>query len=100
MAKRYFKEYKLVATEVGKEVPFLKESSCMSPEKRIELAACKAFRTYFSKDKDFNKFLEEIAEPTLELFGFAAWNRDILTDMGLRVTSKTQVASIKKLKKT
>jgi len=98
MAKRFFREYKLIASEVGATIKFLKETSCMSAEKRFEIACCQAFREHFSKDKDFNKFLKEVAEPTLATLGFAEWNRDILTDMGLRISKKPTGASLKKLR--
>ena len=98
-AKKFFREYQLVASEVGNIVAFLKETSCMSPEKRFEMAACQGFRKYFSKDEEFNKFLKEIIEPTLTLMGHAEWNRDILTDLGLRVSKTDLTASLKGLKK-
>jgi len=97
MAKRYFKEYKLVASEVGAAIPILKDTACMSAEKRFEIGCCRAFRKYFATDKEFKKFLEETAEPTLKLLGHTEWSRDILTDMGLLISLKQGKASLKGL---
>lgn len=97
MAKRYFKEYKLVASQVGAIIPILKQTACMSAEKRFEIGCCKAFRKYFSTDKEFKEFLEKTAEPTLKILGHTEWNRDILTDMGLLISLKQGRASLKGL---
>lgn len=97
MAKRYFKEYKLVASEVGAVISILKETACMSAEKRFEIGCCQAFRKYFTKDKAFIEFLEKTAEPTLKLLGHTEWNRDILTDMGLLISLKQGKVSLKDL---
>lgn len=99
LARKYVREYKLVASEVAREVAFLKETSCMNPERRFEIACCKIFIEYFSDDKKFNKFLKSKAIPSLEILGFAEWQRDILTDMGLRVSKKRKRASLKDLRK-
>lgn len=99
MAKRIFQAYQLVASQVGNKVEFLKETSCMSKEKRLELAYCKVFRERFSDDEEFNKFLKETAEPALTILGFAEWDRDILTDMGLRISTADVVGSLKDLHK-
>lgn len=98
MAKRYFRDYKLIASKVGVKIPFLKQTSCMSSQKRTEIAACQAFREHFSQDPEFNAFLKDVAEPTLAKLGFAEWPRDILTDMGLRVGEKGKRSSLRKLR--
>jgi len=101
MAKRFFREYKLVASEVGATIKFLKETSCMNPQVREQIAYCKIYEIFETKFRDtipFSEFLKLIAVPSLELLGFATWNRDILTDMGLRVSKKATGASLKKLR--
>lgn len=98
MAKRFFREYKLVASEVGAAINFLKETSCMNPEERGYIACCKIFTLLFPENKEFNDFLEKKMVPSLEYLGFAQWNRDILTDMGLRISKKTTGGSLKKLR--
>lgn len=99
MAKRIFQEYQLVASQVGNIVDFLKDTSCMNPESREYIACCKIYALLFPEGKDFNEFLEKKMIPSLELLGFAQWNRDILTDMGLRVSKAEVVGSLKDLPK-
>lgn len=98
-AKKLFQNYQLVASEVGVIEPFLKKTSCMSPTKRFEVAACEIFRLYFCEDKEFNEFLEKKIEPSLITLGHAEWNRDILTDLGLKVSKGNLEASLKALNK-
>ena len=95
MAKKFFQEYQLVASEVGNIVDFLKETSCMNPEAREYIACCKIYALLFQENKDFNEFLKEKMVPSLEMLGFAHWNRDILTDMGLRVSKAEVIGSLK-----
>ena len=71
----------------------------MSPQKRFEVAACEVFRLYFSEDKEFNKFLEEKIEPSLITLGQSEWNRDVLTDLGLKVSKAEIQASLRSLKR-
>lgn len=74
----------------------------MNPEFREYIACCKIYEIFETKFKDnmtFIDFLKEIAVPALELLGFATWNRDILTDMGLRISKKPTGASLKDLRK-
>ena len=101
MAKRFFREYKLIASQVGASIKFLKDTSCMNPQMREYIACCKIYEIFETKFKDemtFTDFLKEIAVPSLELLGFATWSRDILTDMGLRISRKPTGASLKKLR--
>lgn len=99
MAKRFFREYKLIASQVGIEVKFLKDTSCMNPEAREYIACCEIYALLFPENKEFNKFLTKKMIPSLELLGHAHWNRDILTDMGLRIGKKGAGGSLKDLRK-
>jgi len=101
MAKRFFREYKLVASEVGAEIKFLKETSCMNQGIREQIAYCeiyKIFEKHYQNEMSLIEFIDKIAIPALKILGFATWNRDILTDMGLRVAKQPTGASLKELR--
>jgi len=99
IAKRYFYEAKLIASEVGRDVAFLNKTSCMSPEVREMIACCEMYKIMFPEDQEFIEFLDKMAVPCLEKQGFASWHRDILTDMGLREAKKERRGSLKDLRK-
>jgi hypothetical protein len=86
----FYDATKYLGQFVGEEIPFLRETSCMSGDMREYIAYLDMFVTHFCDDPKFKKFLQEKIRPSLKHFGFALWKRDTVTDMALRKGSGTE----------
>lgn len=85
----YYEATKYLGQYVSKNITFLKDTACMNFETRQTLAVIEAFikitKDQDDKDhQDFIKFLKKKAKPFLELWGWANWPRDTVTDMALQ----------------
>lgn len=90
-----FLDEKFLGTEVGRQFKFLAETSCMSKDGRKKLAYIQIllklmeFEEKHGEDPEFKSFMEEFVKPSLELLGFADWERGELTDLSLRTALST-----------
>jgi hypothetical protein len=89
----FYDATKYLGQFVGEEIPFLRETSCMSNDMRECLAYVDVFVKYFCEDEELKQFLKEKARPALKVIGFALWKRDTVTDMALRKGAGTEVES-------
>lgn len=79
-------EQKYLGIGVGKNNEFLAYTSCMSFQRRRQLAQVRAYRRLVTlpANADFNAFLDKVGIPYLEEIGFSEWLRNELTDLSLR----------------
>jgi len=89
LSKLIFETQKLLATRLSRIEPFLKATACMNRQYRELYAYCEIYKTLFPEDREFNDFLDKIVKPALQKLGHAAWLRDIITDMGLKIGTQT-----------
>lgn len=84
--KDYYEINKYLSQQVGKRNKFLQKTACMSPESR-RLIAILDFAEMFLGNNDLpeeeQKSDEQLAKELFTLLGWAEWERDVLTDMGL-----------------
>ena len=52
------------------------------------LGFCEIAKKFFKGDKKFVAFIEEFAKPFFEYMGRAKWNRDVVTDLGLALSTR------------
>ena len=91
----FYEATKYLGQFVGKDVDFLHTTSCMDTRTRLAIAGIEAAIIIMKNeqpiDNDGIKELEE-NKRILELFGFASWPRDTVTDMALRhIETSSQV---------
>lgn len=98
-----YQTYKLMGQDVGKNIPFLKETSCMDTEKREEYAFLEIMgnlEDFVNSHSDFTlkQFIDEFLKPSLQIWGWSLWKRDVITDLALRLGRKSFKSSFKKVK--
>jgi len=79
-----------MSVDVGKQIKFLADTSCMNVEERVNLAHLEVARKFFEDDSEFVQFLNEVAVPFVTLTGRAKWQRDIVTDLGLALSLRKE----------
>ena len=99
MFNEVWETFRAMSVDVGKQIPFLADVSCMNEEERLNLAYCQFLQGLFeSDDPEFCQFIEEIAKPFFKFTGRAKWDRDIVTDLGLALSlRKERKSSIEKV---
>jgi hypothetical protein len=95
---------RFLGKEVGKIENFLAITSCMNPNERLMYAQVEIFVKLlkFSKEKeiDIEKFIQNVLKPSIQMLGWANWNRDVLTDLSLKTATATNPRqSLKELDK-
>jgi hypothetical protein len=84
--KEYYEISKYLSQQVGKRNKFLQKTACMDMESRRLMAVME-----FIKMRDENhrlpenerKSQNELIAELFKMLGWAMWERDVLTDMGL-----------------
>ena len=97
-------QIKLLGHSVGRTVPFLKETSCMNQQQREQYAfieITEKLMKFIEDNPDFNvkDFMDKFLKPSLQIWGYSLWPRDILTDLALRLAKKELRASFKRSRK-
>lgn len=91
-----------MSERVGKEEETLRDTACIHVVERELIGFCKAYPLIVPEDKEFNKYLKEVAIPVLTIIGRSRWYRDQITDLGLALSmseSKTQTQDTKNILK-
>ena len=83
-----FDSFRAMSVDVGKLIPFLKETACMNAEERVNLALCRVAQIVFEEDKEFCDFIEEIPVPFFKYTGQGKWGRDVVTDLGFALAGQ------------
>ena len=86
--REIWETYQAMSVDVGRLIPFLRDTSCMNVDERKMLGFCEIAKKLFEGDKKFVAFLDEFAKPFFEYMGRAKWNRDIVTDLGLALSMR------------
>lgn len=74
--------YRAMSVDVGRILPFMKETACMNIDERKLIGISKFAKDLFSEDKEFVEFIDTMVIPFLTYEGRAKWNRDVVTDLG------------------
>jgi hypothetical protein len=87
----FYEATKYLGQFIGEKVPFLKETSCMSPNIREIMASIDFALEFWTKENDTEMIeILKIAKSFLEKLGYARWERDTVTDMALKKGSPTE----------
>lgn len=65
----------------------MQDTACVHVEERESIAWCLVYGIINPEDEKFNKFLNEIAIPSLTKVGQARWYRDTITDLGFALSA-------------
>lgn len=83
--------FRAMSVDVGRQIPFLAETSCMNMEERVSLACLRFVESLFEiDDPEFVQFLNDVAIPYVKYVGRAKWERDIVTDLGLALSMRKE----------
>ena len=85
----FYDATKYLGQYIGQNIEFLRETSCMGPGEREDLALLEWLKTVID-DKKTVDFLDEIIIPLIKKMGYAHWIRDTVTDMALRKADYTE----------
>jgi hypothetical protein len=88
----YYEASTYLGQRVGKQHQFLQKTACMDIKVRKSLAV---FEFMKKKNPEFKEQIEEF-ESLLTFLGAALWNRDVITDLALKLGQKSNVQSFKK----
>jgi hypothetical protein len=83
--KILFSELKLLSKQVSTKEPFFREIACLGKEEAEFIAFCHIIKLFIPNDKELHKFLDETIIPSFKMLGMVTWNRDVLTEMGLKL---------------
>ncbi len=95
--KILFAELRLLSKQVSKEEPFFREISCLGKEEAEMIAYCHIYMDFFPEDEEMKLFLEKFVIPAFKKLGMVHWNRDILTEMGLKLGAKKREHDLAKM---
>ena len=93
--KILFYELRLLSRKVAEKDPFFKQIACLGKEEGRYIVYCRAFKR-MNDDEEFNKFLDKIVIPFLRELGMVNWQRDVITEMGLRLGEEGEEADVSK----
>lgn len=85
--------FRAMGMDVGRLIPFLKDTACMNPSERKVVAILDGFKDLFGDNPRFDTFLkwtQDKARPFFIKLGQANWKRDVLTDLGLAKAHQAQ----------
>lgn len=92
--------YRAMSVDVGRIIPFMRETACMNGKEREVVAYVDGFKLMFGgvpEMKTFIEFLEEVVKPFYIKLGQARWGRDVVSDLGFAKAG--QRARVEKLDK-
>lgn len=95
--KILFAELRLLSKQVSKQEPFFREISCLGKEEAEIIAFCHIYMDFFPEDKEMKAFLERFVIPAFKKLGMVHWNRDILTEMGLKIGARKKEHDLAKM---
>jgi len=85
---------------LARDEPFLKETAVLGPEYRKMIAYVEILKTAKSLPKHLtpDQVIDYFVIPSLQKLGMAEWNRDIITDLALKMGKQDEEgdASIRK----
>lgn len=84
--KSFYEATRYLGQYMGKDLPFLKDSSCMGLDRRRQLAILK-WAQEIPEDLDNlseKEIFDKVLIPLIEKLGLAEWPRDTVTDMAIR----------------
>jgi hypothetical protein len=92
--KEYFQDLSYLGSYIKEIVPFLNQTSCMSPNRRRQLAVLEWLTGYLSlennnQNNDLIDLIEKTLKPLIQKLGFSEWARDPVTDMAIRIGTKS-----------
>lgn len=76
-----------MSVDVGRLLPFMKDSACMGLEERKLLAYSETASDFF-EDAEFKEFIDKFVKPFLTKLGRAKWSRDVVTDLGFALSGR------------
>jgi len=96
MSKRDFLDWRTTQQKIAmgekvgrlKEFKDLQETACVHLEERELVAYIGVYELVNPEDKEFIKFLKEVAKPALIKIGRQRWYRDTITDLSLALSYK------------
>jgi hypothetical protein len=94
--KILFAEIKLLSKQISTREPFFRQIACLGKAEARKIVYCEIYKLLFPEDKEFNKFLAEKVIPAFKMLGMVSWNRDVLTEMGLKLGQKTEYGTMPK----
>lgn len=94
--KILFAEIKLLSKQVSSREPFFQQIACLGKEEARKIVYCEFYKKLFPEDNEFIKFLDDIVIPYFKMLGMVEWNRDILTEMGLKLGQKQEYGTMPK----
>ena len=87
-------------TKIGKhQTQILKKTSCMSKEYREIVAYCEIMKLGLEKDDPDVKEIDEELIPAFQILGMSTWDKDILTNLAMRVGSAEEIYGVLPQKK-
>jgi len=90
-----------MSQKVGKlkEFKSMQQTACVHINEREVIALCRIYQMINPEDKDFNKYLTNVAIPSLIVLGRSRWYRDTITDLGFALSGTTVSSATEDTKK-
>jgi hypothetical protein len=80
-----FSELKLLSKQISTKEPFFREIACLGKEEAELIAYCHIIKLFFPNNQKLNEILDKKIIPSFKMLGMVTWNRDVLTEMGLKL---------------
>lgn len=91
--KSFYEATRYLGQYIGKKVPFLLATSCMSEQRRHQIAVITWLIDSKKASPQMLSMLQIDIMPLLEKLGYAEWIRDTVTDMAIRKGLSTDLES-------
>ena len=90
--KILFYQLRLLSRKIAEKEPFFKIIATLGKEEGRYIVYCRAFKR-INDDKEFNEFLDKYVIPFFKEMGMVNWERDVITEMGLKLGEEGEEGS-------